>query len=63
MTSTSTITEYLPGIYGEIARRAEARAAREERWRHRIDFAADLILGLLALGWLTFVGWLLASLF
>jgi hypothetical protein len=57
-----TITNYRPGIYGEIARRAEARAAREERWRHRIDCAADLILGSLAFSWLTYVGWFLSTL-
>lgn len=52
-----TITEYRPGIYLILARREAARRAREERTLRRIDFCADCVLGLTALGWVVFCAW------
>lgn len=52
-----TITNYRPGIYGEIARRAQARADREERACRLLDCAADVIGGTLAVVFLLWATW------
>ncbi len=57
-----TITDYRPGIYAELLRRADARAAREERLIRLLHCASDTILAALAVAWLAFVGWLLLTL-
>lgn len=49
-----TITHYRAGIYGEIARRQAARAARDARMIARLDLAADVLLCALSaacIGW------------
>jgi hypothetical protein len=55
---TPTITEYQPGIYAEMNRRAEERREREERNIRLIDLAADVVLGFLVLVWIAWVLWM-----
>ena len=52
-----TISEYRPGIYGEIAARQQARAARDAVVIRRLDRAADAILYFIILGFVSYGVW------
>jgi len=57
-----TITDYVPGIYGEIERRIAARADREARIIAALDRVATWLLWSLILGCALFCPWLLYTL-
>lgn len=52
-----TITQYRPGIYLLMARRAAARARREQRMLRIIDALANAALFVLTLGIAAFAVW------
>ena len=54
-----TITDYVPGIYGEIERRIAARADREARIIAALDRVATWLLWSLILGCAVFCAGLL----